>query len=98
MPWEYELRQPISSLLNQKAMSSFSLEKPEYKSLCQKAIRIAKSSDQYSKEDFNEHYQKLVQEGVQCIINSNKDVMDLSQKMAKGSIVETNHIRTIDKA
>ena len=40
----------------------------------------------------------FVNKGISLIVSSNQDIMNFRDKMKEGSIVETNHIRTIDKA
>ena len=96
-PWQYELIQPISSLLSEKALESFNIMSPEYHELQQKAIGLA-ISEGLSEEKLQARYAQLIEEGVEPIYENTKDVMMLAEKMKKGSIVLTNHIKTLDKA
>lgn len=95
-PWEHELKQPIPSLLGEKALANFDLEKPEYAGLKNDLVQLALQN--VTKEDFDKKYAALLAQGVQSIYESNKAIMELREKMKEGSIVETNQIKTISKA
>lgn len=94
-PWEYELQQSIPSLLGMKALSTFDLNAPEYRNLRDDAVKLA--VQELPHEEFYIKYQEILRAGVEAIYNNNLDIMKLREKMKEGSIVETNHVRTINK-
>lgn len=96
--WEYEISYPIKNLLIDKVLSDFNLYGDKYVQLRDKVIAFAKNSSSLSKDEYAKRYSALVDAGVKEIYSSNKDVMDFAEKMAKGTIVELNQIKTISKS
>lgn len=95
-PFEYELAIPISDLLMIKTINSFDLNRPEYAELRKDAINL--TQQELCNEEFTQKYNDLIQQGVQAIAENNPAIMNLREKMNRGSIVECNQIRTISKA
>lgn len=98
MPWEHELTRPVPSLLAEKAFNNFDLDSEDYKTLRLDVIELMNHKKDYTDDQFKENYTSLVNKGVELIVSTNQDIMTFRDKMKEGSIVETNHIRTIDKA
>lgn len=98
MPWEHELTRPVPSLLAEKAFNNFDLDSEDYKTLRLDVIELMNHKKDYTDDQFKEKYTSLVNKGVELIVSTNQDIMTFRDKMKEGSIVETNHIRTIDKA
>lgn len=96
--WEHEISYPIKNLLIDKVLSDFNLYGDKYIQLRDKVIAFAKNSSSLSKDEYAKRYSALVDAGVKEIYSSNKDVMDFAEKMAKGTIVELNQIKTISKS
>lgn len=96
--WEHEISYPIKNLLIDKVLSDFNLYGDKYVQLRDKVIAFAKNSSSLSKDEYAKRYSALVDAGVKEIYSSNKDVMDFAEKMAKGTIVELNQIKTISKS
>lgn len=96
--WEHEISYPIKNLLIDKVLSDFNLYGDKYVKLRDKVIAFAKNSSSLSKDEYAKRYSALVDAGVKEIYSSNKDVMDFAEKMAKGTIVELNQIKTISKS
>lgn len=96
--WEHEISYPIKNLLIDKVLSDFNLYGDKYVPLRDKIIAFAKNSSSLSKDEYAKRYSALVDAGVKEIYSSNKDVMDFAEKMAKGTIVELNQIKTISKS
>ena len=96
--WEHEISYPIKNLLIDKVLSDFNLYGDKYVQLRDKIIAFAKNSSSLSKGEYAKRYSALVDAGVKEIYSSNKDVMDFAEKMAKGTIVELNQIKTISKS
>ena len=96
--WEHEISYPIKNLLIDKVLSDFNLYGDKYVQLRDKVIAFAKNSSSLSKGEYAKRYSALVDAGVKEIYSSNKDVMDFAEKMAKGTIVELNQIKTISKS
>lgn len=96
--WEHEISYPIKNLLIDKVLSDFNLYGDKYVQLRDKVIAFAKNSSSLSKDEYANRYSALVDAGVKEIYSSNKDVMDFAEKMAKGTIVELNQIKTISKS
>lgn len=96
--WEHEISYPIKNLLVDKVLSDFSIYGDKYVPLRDKVITFAKNSSSLSKDEYAKRYSELVDAGVKEIYSSNKDVMVFAEKMAKGSIVELNQIKTISKS
>lgn len=96
--WEHEISYPIKNLLIDKVLSDFNLYGDKYVHLRDKVIAFAKNSSSLSKDEYAKRYSALVDAGVKEIYSSNKDVMDFAEKMAKGTIVELNQIKTISKS
>lgn len=96
--WEHEISYPIKNLLIDKVLSDFNLYGDKYVPLRDKVIAFAKNSSSLSKDEYAKRYSALVDAGVKEIYSSNKDVMDFAEKMAKGTIVELNQIKTISKS
>lgn len=96
--WEHEISYPIKNLLIDKVLSDFNLYGDKYVQLRNKVIAFAKNSSSLSKDEYAKRYSALVDAGVKEIYSSNKDVMDFAEKMAKGTIVELNQIKTISKS
>lgn len=96
--WEHEISYPIKNLLIDKVLSDFNLYGGKYVQLRDKVIAFAKNSSSLSKDEYAKRYSALVDAGVKEIYSSNKDVMDFAEKMAKGTIVELNQIKTISKS
>lgn len=98
MPWEHELIHPVPALLAEKAFNNFDLDSDDLKKLRLDVIDLINHKKDYTDEQFKGKYADLVNKGVSLIVSSNQDIMNFRDKMKEGSIVETNHIRTIDKA
>ena len=98
MPWEHELTRPVPSLLAEKAFNNFDLDSEDYKTLRLDVIELMNHKKDYTDDQFKEKYTSLVNKAVELIVSTNQDIMTFRDKMKEGSIVETNHIRTIDKA
>nr|DAO71158.1 MAG TPA: PemK-like protein [Caudoviricetes sp.] len=98
MPWEHELTRPVPSLLAEKAFNNFDLDSEDYKTFRLDLIELMNHKKDYTDDQFKEKYTSLVDKGVELIVSTNQDIMTFRDKMKEGSIVETNHIRTIDKA
>lgn len=96
--WEHEISYPIKNLLIDKVLSDFNLYGDKYVQLRDKVIAFAKNSSSLSKDEYAKRYSALVDAGVKEIYSSNRDVMDFAEKMAKGTIVELNQIKTISKS
>ena len=96
--WEHEISYPIKNLLVDKVLSDFNLYGDKYVPLRDKVIAFAKNSSSLSKDEYAKRYSALVDAGVKEIYSSNKDVMEFAEKMAKGTIVELNQIKTISKS
>lgn len=96
--WEHEISYPIKNLLIDKVLSDFNLYGDKYVQLRDKVIAFAKNSSSLSEDEYAKRYSALVDAGVKEIYSSNKDVMDFAEKMAKGTIVELNQIKTISKS
>lgn len=96
--WEHEISYPIKNLLIDKVLSDFNLYGDKYVHLRDKVIAFAKNSSSLSNDEYAKRYSALVDAGVKEIYSSNKDVMDFAEKMAKGTIVELNQIKTISKS
>lgn len=96
--WEHEISYPIKNLLVDKVLSNFSIYGDKYVPLRDKVITFSKNSSSLSKDEYAKRYSELVDAGVKEIYSSNKDVMVFAEKMAKGSIVELNQIKTISKS
>lgn len=96
--WEHEISYPIKNLLIDKVLSDFNLYGDKYVQLRDKVIAFAKNSPSLSKDEYAKRYSALVDAGVKEIYSSNRDVMDFAEKMAKGTIVELNQIKTISKS
>lgn len=96
--WEHEISYPIKNLLIDKVLSDFNLYGDKYVQLRDKVIAFAKNSSSLSNDEYAKRYSALVDAGVKEIYSSNKDVMDFAEKMAKGTIVELNQIKTISKS
>lgn len=96
--WEHEISYPIKNLLIDKVLSDFNLYGDKYVQLRDNVIAFAKNSSSLSKDEYAKRYSALVDAGVKEIYSSNKDVMDFAEKMAKGTIVELNQIKTISKS
>lgn len=96
--WEHEISYPIKNLLVDKVLSNFSIYGDKYVPLRDKVITFSKNSSSLSKDEYTKRYSELVDAGVKEIYSSNKDVMVFAEKMAKGSIVELNQIKTISKS
>lgn len=96
--WEHEISYPIKNLLIDKVLSDFNLYGDKYVQLRDKVIAFAKNSSSLSKDEYAKRYSALVDAGVKEIYSSNRDVMDFTEKMAKGTIVELNQIKTISKS
>lgn len=96
-PWEYELSRPVKSLLAEKAFDNFN-GSAAFVQLQKDAAKLASNADQYSLEDYKKQYEALIEKGVATIVATSPDVMNLHGEMKEGSIVVSNHIRTIDKS
>lgn len=96
--WEHEISYPIKNLLIDKVLSDFNLYGDKYVPLRDKVIAFVKNSSSLSKDEYAKRYSALVDAGVKEIYSSNKDIMDFAEKMAKGTIVELNQIKTISKS
>lgn len=95
-PWEHELKQSIPSLLGEKALSNFDLERPEHTDLKNDLVQLALQN--LPRKEFDEKYASLLAQGVRILYEHSREIMELRDKMKEGSIVETNQIKTISKA
>lgn len=96
--WEHEIAYPIQNLLVDKVTNDFNLYSTKYNELRDKIIALGKIGPTIDKHKFAEQYSKLIEIGVNEIYANNKDIMEFADKMSKGSIVETNQIKTISKS
>ena len=95
--WEHEISYPIKNLLIDKVLSDFNLYGDKYVHLRDKVIAFAKNSSSLSKNEYAKRYSALVDAGVKSTL-AIKMLWTLQKKMAKGTIVELNQIKTISKS
>lgn len=95
-PWEHELQAPIPKLLAMKVLNNFDLQMPEYTALRQDIVSLM--TNKITDNEFHIKYEVILNKGLQSLLENNKAIMQLREKMKDGSIVETNQLRTLSKA